>query len=153
MVPKQITIHCSDSPNGQDVGTAEIRKWHTDPPPKGRGWSDIGYHRVMELDGGIGEGRREDREGAHVEGHNSDNLGICVVGRDRFTMAQFTSLRQTVMEWMGHYGISIENLRCHYEFDTAIAQGKTCPNMKIEDLRAFVQGNMEAIKQYLISPS
>ena len=26
-----------------DIGVAEIRRWHTDPPPKGNGWNDIGY--------------------------------------------------------------------------------------------------------------
>ena len=27
----------------------DIRKWHTDPRPKGNGWSDVGYHYVVLL--------------------------------------------------------------------------------------------------------
>ena len=39
-----IVIHCSDS----KWGDAEvIRKWHTDPKPRGKAWADIGYHAVI----------------------------------------------------------------------------------------------------------
>ena len=41
---KRIIIHCSDSPW---ASAPEIRKWHSDPKPKGNGWSDIGYQYVI----------------------------------------------------------------------------------------------------------
>lgn len=71
-----IVIHCSATPEGRDVKTSTIRHWHVNE----RGWSDIGYHYVIELDGKIVNGRPEDRSGAHVKGHNSDSIGICYVG-------------------------------------------------------------------------
>ena len=42
----KIIIHCSATPEGRDVKADEIKQWHKD-----RGWSDIGYHFVIELDG------------------------------------------------------------------------------------------------------
>lgn len=76
----KIIIHCSATPEGRDVKTATIKRWHTNPKPKGRGWSDIGYHFVIELYGSVTEGRPIKRIGAHVKGHNSDSIGICYVG-------------------------------------------------------------------------
>ncbi len=150
MVPSKITIHCSDSPNGRAVATSEIRRWHTLPPPQGRGWSDIGYHRVVEVDGGIGKGRETSVVGAHVEGHNTGNLGICFVGNTLFSRAQFSTGKLAIKEWMLAFGIPLEEVHCHYEFDTAKAQGKTCPNMKIEDLRAWLSGDDSAIDKYIM---
>ena len=72
----KIIVHCAATPEGRDVKTEEIKRWHTEE----RGWSDIGYHWVVELDGSINEGRSEDINGAHCRGHNSDSVGICYVG-------------------------------------------------------------------------
>jgi N-acetylmuramoyl-L-alanine amidase len=73
---KKIIVHCADTPEGRDVRTAEIKRWHTEE----RGWSDIGYHWVVELDGSLHAGRPEEVSGAHCKGHNSDSIGICYVG-------------------------------------------------------------------------
>ena len=56
--------------------TEEIKRWHTQE----RGWSDIGYHWVVELDGSVHAGRDEETSGAHCRGHNGDSIGICYVG-------------------------------------------------------------------------
>ncbi len=72
----KVIVHCAATPEGRDVKTEEIKRWHTEE----RGWSDIGYHWVVELDGSINEGRSEDINGAHCRGHNSDSIGICYVG-------------------------------------------------------------------------
>ena len=73
---KKIIVHCADTPEGRDVKTSEIKRWHTEE----RGWSDIGYHWVVELDGSVHAGRDEYINGAHCRGHNSDSIGICYVG-------------------------------------------------------------------------
>ena len=73
---KKIIVHCADTPEGRDVKTAEIKRWHTEE----RGWSDIGYHWVVELDGSLHAGRPEEISGAHCKGHNSSSIGICYVG-------------------------------------------------------------------------
>jgi len=71
----KIIVHCSATPEGRDVSTDEIRQWHLD-----RGWSDIGYHYVVELDGTVCDGRPVETSGAHAKGHNSDSIGVCYVG-------------------------------------------------------------------------
>lgn len=45
-----------------------------------RGWSDIGYHFVVDKAGNIYQGRPETVIGAHVWGNNTGNIGVCVLG-------------------------------------------------------------------------
>mgnify|MGYP006179052949 CR=1 FL=1 len=45
-----------------------------------RGWSDIGYHFVIDKAGNIYQGRPETVIGAHVLGNNTGNIGVCVLG-------------------------------------------------------------------------
>jgi hypothetical protein len=45
-----------------------------------RGWSDIGYHFVVDRAGNIYQGRPETVIGAHVLSHNTGNIGVCVLG-------------------------------------------------------------------------
>jgi len=71
----KIIIHCSATPEGRDVSAETIDQWH-----KARGWSGIGYHYVVRLDGSIEYGRMVDKSGAHCKGHNSDSIGICYIG-------------------------------------------------------------------------
>ncbi len=49
----EIIIHCSATREGQEIPVETIKKWHTE----GRGWTDIGYHFYIELDGTIKKGR------------------------------------------------------------------------------------------------
>lgn len=48
-----LVIHCTATPEGRDVTSDEIRRWHTSPPPKGRGWKQVGYADMIHLDGRI----------------------------------------------------------------------------------------------------
>ena len=44
-----------------------------------------------------------------------------------------------------------EDIYCHYEFDTAIAQGKTCPNIRSVDLVSwYILQDDKIIEKYLI---
>lgn len=72
----EIIIHCSATPAGRDVGVADIRRWHVEE----RGWSDIGYHFVVCLDGRVERGRPLGIAGAHCKGHNRHSVGVCYVG-------------------------------------------------------------------------
>ena len=71
----KIVVHCSATPEGRDVSAATIDEWH-----KQRGWSGIGYHFVVGLNGNIEYGRDLDKTGAHVKGHNTGSIGICYIG-------------------------------------------------------------------------
>ena len=77
----EIIVHCTASREGQEQTVEQIRRDHTTPVSKGgRGWSDIGYHYVVYLDGTVHEGRNVDISGAHAEGHNSHSIGVVYVG-------------------------------------------------------------------------
>lgn len=45
-----------------------------------RGFSGIGYHKLVHLDGSVSEGRPEAQVGAHVSGHNTGTIGYSYVG-------------------------------------------------------------------------
>ena len=72
----EIILHCSATPEGRDVSLDDIRRWHVDE----RGWSDVGYHFVITLDGMVHVGRPMDIAGAHVKGRNANTIGICYIG-------------------------------------------------------------------------
>ena len=71
----KIIIHCSATREGEDISAAVIDRWHRD-----RGWSGIGYHYVVSLNGNIEYGRPIDKQGAHVKDHNKGSIGICYIG-------------------------------------------------------------------------
>jgi N-acetylmuramoyl-L-alanine amidase len=145
-----ITVHCSANSNGSLTTGEDIRRYHMDTPPKGRGWSDIGYHAVIEFDGGLFRGRPDDHQGAHVEGANDGNLGVCLIGNTEFSRAQFTTLKWAIDHWKAAYQITDDKVFCHYQWPSAVKQGKTCPNIKQFDLLAFLRdGDFAFVRKYL----
>lgn len=72
---KEIIVHCSATKAGAEFTVEDIRRWH-----KQQGWSDVGYHYVVYLDGSIHAGRSVDVAGAHCTGHNTGSIGICYIG-------------------------------------------------------------------------
>lgn len=73
--PTDIVVHGAWTRPDQDIGVEEIRAWHLD-----RGFEDIGYHYVIRRDGTVEIGRSLEFLGAHVKGHNSESVGICLAG-------------------------------------------------------------------------
>lgn len=71
----EIIVHCTATPDGRPVTIREITQWH-----KQRGFSTIGYHYVIMLDGTVCNGRNVDTVGAHCTNHNSHSIGVCYVG-------------------------------------------------------------------------
>ena len=92
----EIIIHCTATKEGVPVTVEKIREWHTTPVSKGgRGWSDIGYHYVVTLDGKIKGGRDVNISGAHCSGHNAYSIGVCYVGGlDRYGIAKDTRTKE-----------------------------------------------------------
>ena len=77
-----IIIHCSATKAGQDFKAKDIDRMH-----RARGFSQIGYHFVVDLDGTIEEGRSLQIEGAHCNtkgssdlSYNKHSIGICYIG-------------------------------------------------------------------------
>jgi len=71
----EIIVHCTATPEGRPHTVDDIRRWH-----KQQGWSDIGYHYLVYLDGTVHEGRDVNLIGAHCNGHNANSIGVCYVG-------------------------------------------------------------------------
>ena len=98
----EIIIHCTATPEGRECSVEEIRQWH-----KARGFTDIGYHYVIHLDGRVEEGRNVDIAGAHCTGHNANSIGVVYVGgcakdgktpKDTRTDAQKASLANLLID-------------------------------------------------------
>lgn len=117
-----IVVHCSDSPQGRGDTAATIHKWHVE-----RGWSGIGYHYVVLEDGTVERGRPHYWTGAHVKNHNSDSLGICLIGRDSFTEEQFLALRGLINLLKLSYPRA--EVLGHRDLDG----NKSCPNFDVKE--------------------
>lgn len=148
MEPKLITIHCSATYNGEKYEASQINLDH-----KARGWKKIGYNYIIQPDGEIQKGREDDEIGAHVEKANiydsGINLGICLIGTDKFTLTQFIVLRNLVISLFRQYGFM--NLKAHYQFESAKSQGKTCPNIDIKDLVTWVTSEIpQCLQRYIL---
>ena len=71
----EIIIHCTATPEGRECTVDEIRRWH-----RQRGFSDIGYHYIVHLNGDLDFGRNVDISGAHCLNHNAHSIGVVYVG-------------------------------------------------------------------------
>ena len=110
-----IIIHCSATRAGQDLRAKDIDRIH-----KQRGFSQIGYNYVIDLDGMVENGRPLSIDGAHCNtkgfsesSYNKHSVGICYIGgldasgkpADTRTIAQKTSLRELVAKLCKEYDI------------------------------------------------
>lgn len=126
---KEIIIHCSATPEGEDFTVDQIRRMHI-----ARGFSDIGYHYVVYRDGSVHKGRPENISGAHCTGHNSISVGVCYIGgcpprsekdwmrrgKDTRTPAQKAALLTLVNDLKGRFPSA--TVHGHREFAS-----KACP--------------------------
>ena len=113
---KELIIHCSDTPSSMDVGVDTIRKWHLE-----RGWTDVGYHYVIRRDGSLEVGRPEEKIGAHCSGHNSNSIGVCLVGEGEYTEEQYDCLYHLICILKIKYKDSVIYPHNHFN------QNKSCP--------------------------
>lgn len=132
---KWITIHHDglDAPmteTSMDASAARIewiRCGH-----RGRGFSDIGYHYVIDRDGRVWEGRNLRWQGAHVSKHNEQNIGILVMGNfdlQRPSARQLEGTRNHLKRLMAQYKLGREKVLTHREW----AGAKTaCPGKNLQ---------------------
>ena len=124
---REIIVHCTATPKGRPVSKADLYKWHV----KERGWSDIGYHYMVHLDGKVEKCRPLSKVGAHVAGHNRGTIGIVYVGgtdaddvkkgRDTRTNAQRVALEELMLTLLEKYP-SIKRISGHNDY-----ANKACP--------------------------
>lgn len=135
----EIVVHATATPadwrpdDTTSGRVASVRSWHVD----GRGWSDIGYHYLIDRDGTIAEGRPVHRAGAHVSGRNANTIGISLFGGqggsthddfyDHFTKEQDKALRVLISELQDKYGPNL-HLSGHSEY-----ANKACPCFQVRE--------------------
>jgi N-acetylmuramoyl-L-alanine amidase len=132
----RIILHCTATPEGRHVSVDTIRSWH-----RKRGWSDIGYHYVIYLDGSVHAGRDVAKVGAHVVGHNADTIGVVYVGgcdakmkaKDTMNAAQETAFVNLVKHLRDQYGPL--TLHGHNEY-----AAKACPSFNVKHKFGWLVG-------------
>ncbi len=115
-----LIIHCTATPEGRPVTAATIKKWHTAPPPAGRGWNQVGYSDMIHLNGMV-ENLVPYNEDEYVQpreitngvaGYNSQSRHVVYVGgldadgrkpMDTRTREQMLALRNYIFNMIAHH--------------------------------------------------
>ncbi|MDD5656749.1 MAG: peptidoglycan recognition family protein [Elusimicrobia bacterium] len=150
--PTRITVHHTEEkqPLERKAIITELQRLlriHTSKDPKidGRGWSDIGYHFLIDAKGQIWEGRPIYAQGSHVAGQNENNIGISLMGNfdlehteynkeiplTKPTAAQLEALAALLNRLGGAYGIPLD--RQHVFGHRDLDAKKTCPGQRLYD--------------------
>lgn len=135
-------LHCTATPEGREVTSSEIRHWHTDPEPKGRGWKQVGYTDMIHLDGKV-ERLVNNNEDAWVDpweitngakGYNAVSRHVVYVGgvdannrkkaKDTRTAAQKEALKKYVLDF--HKKFPQVKIIGHYQ-----VANKACPSFDV----------------------
>ena len=123
----KIIIHCSDSNNLLHDNIDAIDDMH-----RANGWAGIGYHYFIDRqNAGIHIGRSIAKVGAHTFGENRKSIGICMSGRNGFTVKQMLALAKLCNNLLSIFNLSREDIYPHNKFN----EKKTCPNFDIEILK------------------
>lgn len=135
----KIIIHSTATPQGRHVSVKDVERWHI-----ARGFSTIGYHYLIGLDGTIELGRSVHQTGAHAKGHNRRSLGIAYVGgcdndmnpKDTRTATQDMALTNLLRSLIEIYpGCTIHG---HNEFSS-----KACPSFNVQEEYGFILDPIE----------
>jgi N-acetyl-anhydromuramyl-L-alanine amidase AmpD len=114
----------------------------------------IGYHYVIYVSGFVVPCRALSEVGAHASGFNKKSIGICMVGKDKFTVAQWASLRRLVRQLqeehpeadvLGHRDLSPDK-----NDDGVIDEQdwlKTCPTF---DVQEWLDNNMSPSDEHVL---
>lgn len=151
-----IFVHTEGSPDGTHGTARSINQYHASPAPKGRGWSGIGYHLVIEKDGSIVAGRPLTKQGAHVEHVNDESVGVCVTGNGDFhpfSPAQHAALVPALAALCRRFKLGADRVLGHREVNMLVEAGralavartpKSCPGAKVSmrEIRAAVAAEL-----------
>jgi hypothetical protein len=133
----RLTLHHSDvlmRSDGERATAAQIyaiQEHHV-----GReGWSDIGYHFLIDRAGRIWEGRSLQWQGAHAGGdNNKGNIGVCLLGRfvrgsggQEPSPAQLAALERMLRHLCQAHSIGPQGVYFHRTF-----RNTDCPGARLE---------------------
>ena len=139
---KYVVIHCADTPNDKDFTGEDIRRWHTDPKPKGNGWKQVGYSKVIRRDGTVDTLVENDNNGI-VDGNeitngawgvNAISYHVCLIGgknKDGEPDLEMTpEQRHSLIGILKDKIVEKQDVKIagHYKFSE-----KTCPNFNVEE--------------------
>ena len=131
MTPTHIVLHTLAFDG--NAGIKEVDRWHRE-----RGFNSVGYHYIIRRDGTLESGRAENVAGAHCRagGYNSKSLGVAFEGHgdnERWTTAQWDTLRKCFVFWRLKYAIEPNNVIGHRE----APDNKSCPGelINMEEVR------------------
>jgi len=147
-----LIIHCAATPNGKHFTTEEIDRWHGE-----RGFKrdkkligdhapylkHIGYHLVNYINGDVYVGRSLQEIGAHAKGANTNSIGLCLIGTDKFSLKQWESLSHQV-KYLKQELPNLKNIIGHNEVNSH----KTCPGF---DVQAWLAGGMVPLTSHVLA--
>ena len=133
--PKYITIHHDGMTPFWGVTDLDARlrlEWIRNGH-RGKGWSDIGYHYIVDRSGVVWQGRDVTKwQGAHVKNRNENNIGVMCMGNfmlQRPSAAQIAGLNRTVAQLQRVYQIPTSSVKTHKEWPGAQT---LCPGTQLQ---------------------
>ena len=136
-----VVIHCTASVEGEWVTADDIDAMHRND----NGWSMIGYHRLIRLDGAVEQGRPYTRRGAHVKGNNINTVGVAMVGglgldrkpKNTYTPDQFHALLGEIHNYIKLFP-NLQKIRGHRSYSPDLnGDGLITPDEWIKDCPCF----------------
>lgn len=138
-----LVLHCTATPEGREVSSADIRRMHLSPVSAGgRGWKQVGYTDLIHLDGSV-ERLVDNNEDANVDpweitngakGYNAVSRHVVYAGgmsrdmkvpKDTRTAAQRRAMEAYVKDFHRRFpGVRIIG---HNEI-----AAKACPSFDVE---------------------
>lgn len=128
---KYIAIHHSATKGGNGDSFA---RYHVN----NNNWPGIGYHYVILADGKIEWTNDLTTVSYHVGEHNSQAIGICLVGdftASQLPLAQKEALKELCQYLLEKLNLTITDVKGHNEFSSSKTK---CPGLDMEQLRAYL---------------
>lgn len=127
--PKNLIIHHTAVSRTKNAHQFEA----TDNYHKSKGWGQIGYHYLIEPDGTVMQGRKENETGAHTSQLNMNffSLGICLTGdfdTEEPTKEQCESLLLLIQKKQREYAIPENHVVPHRKYAPKSCWGKLLPD-------------------------
>lgn len=129
-----VTIHCSATKPKANYNMSKLFNDHVNVNK----WSAIGYHFYITTDGRLHPCRPLSKSGAHVKGHNTGNIGVCLEGGlnndtgkpdDTFNYNQMVALKDIVEYLQNSFGIEDANVLGHRDWGV----NKACPCFDVKE--------------------
>lgn len=160
----RLVIHCSATPNGRPHTIQDIDRWHradkwSRDPKVARQCGNpelkaIGYTRVIYTNGESWQGRCWEEVPVSVRGWNSDAIAICMIGTDKFSLAQWDTLKREVQFYMSE--LKLKDVCGHRDLSPdrdgdGIIQPdewlKTCPGFSVTE---WMLGGMAPLRGHIL---